>query len=427
MWLKFKEILQQCPSHGMSDKLLLEYFYKSLGHENRSIADQFCEGGLIQQPYEAVTQLLNGMNKINNETKKTRMARIVSSAECLVQEIHGIGSAVHEKGQHIPPRKCQKMKKQEGGQNEKTLLALAFCPLCGHHFSDHASMPLYHWPSIFRPVDVGVAHIEEERKDLAKDVHRLDRLGVRLMSISDSGVMIQNGEESSLVVEVKENGFLYDVIRIKAIYEKPCSRPLKLFMKMEVHEMVLTANKGFHTLQVAARHFGKPEPIGGSPKALSNWQHYLWTKEFVIRTDYESLNHIRAQGKLNKRHTKWIGFLETFPYALYPNDPVQETLCAYELLERTIYLTLLSQDVLLSLDGSKRAEAMMKLHEKAQDLQSMQGLFIKMEVHEMVLIANKGFHTLKVAAGHFGEPEPIGGSHKSLGDDHNSSFDLERG
>ena len=38
-----------------------------------------------------------------------------------------------------------------------------------------------------------------------KDVHRLARLGVRLMSISDSGVTVQNGAELSLVVEVKEN------------------------------------------------------------------------------------------------------------------------------------------------------------------------------------------------------------------------------
>ena len=31
-----------------------------------------------------------------------------------------------------------------------------------------------------------VAHIEEERKEIVKNVHRLARLGVRLMSISDS-------------------------------------------------------------------------------------------------------------------------------------------------------------------------------------------------------------------------------------------------
>ena len=35
-----------------------------------------------------------------------------------------------------------------------------------------------------------VAHVEEKRKDLVKDVHRLARLGVRLMSISDNGVTV---------------------------------------------------------------------------------------------------------------------------------------------------------------------------------------------------------------------------------------------
>ena len=50
----------------------------------------------------------------------------------------------------------------------------------------------------------GVAQIEEERKELVKDVHRLSRLGVRLMSISDSGVTVRNGAKSSCVVEVKE-------------------------------------------------------------------------------------------------------------------------------------------------------------------------------------------------------------------------------
>ena len=49
-----------------------------------------------------------------------------------------------------------------------------------------------------------VAHVEDEKKELVKDVHRLARLGVLLMSISNNGVTVQNGEESSLVVEVKE-------------------------------------------------------------------------------------------------------------------------------------------------------------------------------------------------------------------------------
>ena len=28
-------------------------------------------------------------------------------------------------------------------------------------------------------------------------------------------------------------------------------------------------------------------------RALENWQHYLWPKEFVIHTDHESLKHLK--------------------------------------------------------------------------------------------------------------------------------------
>ena len=49
-----------------------------------------------------------------------------------------------------------------------------------------------------------VAHVDEERRDIVKDVHRLTRLEVRLMNISNDGVTVENGAESSLVVVVKE-------------------------------------------------------------------------------------------------------------------------------------------------------------------------------------------------------------------------------
>ena len=49
-----------------------------------------------------------------------------------------------------------------------------------------------------------VAHVEEKRKELVKDVHRLARLGVCLMSITYNGVTVQNGVESSFIMEVKE-------------------------------------------------------------------------------------------------------------------------------------------------------------------------------------------------------------------------------
>ena len=39
-------------------------------------------------------------------------------------------------------------------------------------------------------------------------------------------------------------------------------------------------------------------------RALATWQHYLWPKEFMIRTDHESLTYLRTQDKLNRRHAK---------------------------------------------------------------------------------------------------------------------------
>ena len=48
------------------------------------------------------------------------------------------------------------------------------------------------------------SHVEEERKKLVKDVHRLALLKFSLMSISYSGVTIENGAKSSFVVGVKE-------------------------------------------------------------------------------------------------------------------------------------------------------------------------------------------------------------------------------
>ncbi|WMV55308.1 hypothetical protein MTR67_048693 [Solanum verrucosum] len=81
-------------------------------------------------------------------------------------------------------------------------------------FTDHKSL-LYEftqkdlnlrqrrWGEFLKDYDMSV-HYLEGRKELEKDVHRLARLGVRLMSISDGGVTVQNGSESSLVGEVKE-------------------------------------------------------------------------------------------------------------------------------------------------------------------------------------------------------------------------------
>jgi Reverse transcriptase (RNA-dependent DNA polymerase)/RNase H-like domain found in reverse transcriptase/Retrotransposon gag protein/Integrase zinc binding domain/Integrase core domain/Zinc knuckle len=51
-------------------------------------------------------------------------------------------------------------------------------------------------------------------------------------------------------------------------------------------------------------------------RALETWQHYLWPKEFVIHSDHEALKYLKGQAKLNRRHAKWIEFIETFPYVV---------------------------------------------------------------------------------------------------------------
>ena len=52
------------------------------------------------------------------------------------------------------------------------------------------------------------AHVEDEKKELAKDVHRLAILGVRLVDSTSVGVSVHPSSKSSLVVEVKEGKHL---------------------------------------------------------------------------------------------------------------------------------------------------------------------------------------------------------------------------
>jgi len=51
-------------------------------------------------------------------------------------------------------------------------------------------------------------------------------------------------------------------------------------------------------------------------RALKNWQHYLFPKEFVIHSDHESLKYLKGQSKLNKSHANWVKFIEKFPYVI---------------------------------------------------------------------------------------------------------------
>jgi len=36
----------------------------------------------------------------------------------------------------------------------------------------------------------------------------------------------------------------------------------------------------------------------------------------MIHSNHESLKHLKGQGKLSRRHTKWVEFIETFSYVI---------------------------------------------------------------------------------------------------------------
>ena len=80
-------------------------------------------------------------------------------------------------------------------------------------------------------------------------------------------------------------------------------------------------------------------------RALQAWQHYLWPKEFVIYTDHESLRHFKGQCKLNKRHARWMEFIETFPYVIRYKQG-KENVVADALSRRYVLLTSMSSKML---------------------------------------------------------------------------------
>ncbi|WMV24369.1 hypothetical protein MTR67_017754 [Solanum verrucosum] len=47
------------------------------------------------------------------------------------------------------------------------------------------------------------AHIEEGKRELAKDVHRLARLGVRLIDSTEGGIEVESGAELSVISSVR--------------------------------------------------------------------------------------------------------------------------------------------------------------------------------------------------------------------------------
>ena len=54
--------------------------------------------------------------------------------------------------------------------------------------------------------------IDEETKDILKEVHQLSRLGVRLADAPSRGVLVHSSSDSTFVVDVKDNKHLEPVL-----------------------------------------------------------------------------------------------------------------------------------------------------------------------------------------------------------------------
>ncbi|KAH9769333.1 Endonuclease [Citrus sinensis] len=80
-------------------------------------------------------------------------------------------------------------------------------------------------------------------------------------------------------------------------------------------------------------------------RAFETWQHYLWPKKFMIYTDHESLKHLKGQHKLNKRHARWVEFIEIFPYVIHYKQG-KENIVADALSRRHVLISTLNAKLL---------------------------------------------------------------------------------
>ncbi|KAJ9536645.1 hypothetical protein OSB04_un000194 [Centaurea solstitialis] len=114
-------------------------------------------------------------------------------------------------------------------------------------------------------------------------------------------------------------------------------------------------------------------------RSLQTWQHYLRPKEFVIHTDHESLKYLKGQGKLSRRHIKWVEFIESFPYVIKYKKG-KENIVANALSRRHSLITTLSSKFL-------GFESLKEMYENDSDFSSLfaaceHGSFDKFYKHE---------------------------------------------
>uniref|UniRef100_M1E1B0 Integrase core domain containing protein n=1 Tax=Solanum tuberosum TaxID=4113 RepID=M1E1B0_SOLTU len=122
MWLKFQAVLQPCPTHGMTNKVLLESFYRGLGPNNISNVDQLFVGGMLHQSYEVVAKRLDGMVDANKETKKRQeWDALLAQLDFLSKRVMELEAHAFKKDKHFSLLESTKGKKKKGVQDDKFL------------------------------------------------------------------------------------------------------------------------------------------------------------------------------------------------------------------------------------------------------------------------------------------------------------------
>ena len=86
---------------------------------------------------------------------------------------------------------------------------------------------------------------------------------------------------------------------------------------LELGELVLSQERRPITLNGAKLKYSTYDlEFYAIVQSIKHWSYYLTYKEFILNTDHKALKYINSQQHLNKRHAKWVAYLQQFSFSL---------------------------------------------------------------------------------------------------------------